>query len=152
MNGFASRIPKMSCMKSQEMGHRKYQLSSTADLHTGRFWLNLYQGPRNIFFAKIWHYMVLMALQDTKKSMRYWKRPTKVEKVILKARESKNGKMVIFFAFCDHLITKIKGIQYFDVSRSKRPKRLPPLLERPKRIGVKLKVSSWCHNVNMPLL
>ena len=41
----------------------------------------------------------------------------------MKARESKNGKIMIFFAFCDHIVTKIKGIQYFDVSRSKRPKK-----------------------------
>ena len=91
--------------------------------HTGRFWLNLCQNSRNIVFAKIWHSMALMALQDTKKPIKYWKRPTKAEKVILKAGESKNGKIMIFFHFCDHLVSKIKGIQYFDVSRSKRPKR-----------------------------
>ena len=86
-------------------------------LHTGRLWLNSYQNPRNIVSAKIWQCMALMALQNTKKSIRYWKRPKKAEKVILKAGESKNGKIMIFFAFCDNLITKIKGIQYFDVSR-----------------------------------
>jgi hypothetical protein len=53
--------------------------------------------------------MALMALQDTEKPTRYWKRPTKAAKVILKARESKNGKIMIFFAFCDHLVIKIKG-------------------------------------------
>ena len=31
--------------------------------------------------------------------MKYWKRPTKAEKVILKARESKNEKIMIFFHF-----------------------------------------------------
>ena len=67
--------------------------------------------------------MALMALQDTKKPIKYWKRPTKAEKVILKAGESKNGKIMIFFHFCDLLVSTIKGIQYFDVSRSKRPKR-----------------------------
>ena len=83
--------------------------SAICTLHTGRFGLNLYQSPRNIFFAKIWHCMVPMTLQDTIKPMRYWKRPTKAEKVILKAGESKNGKIMFFFAFCDHLVTKIKG-------------------------------------------
>ena len=92
------------CSGVSQIKHRRL-----SQQHTGRFWLNLYQGPRNIFFAKIWHYMVLMALQDTKKSMRYWKRPTKVEKVILKARESKNGKMVIFFAFVIIWWQKLRG-------------------------------------------
>ena len=35
-----------------------------------------------------------------------------------------HGTIMIFFTFCDHSVTNIKGIQYFDVSRSKRPKRL----------------------------
>ena len=102
--------------------HKLGKQLGTTD-HTGRLWLNLCQNSRNIVFAKIWHSMALMALQDTKKPIKYWKRPTKAEKVILKAGESKNGKIMIFFHFCDHLVSKIKGIQYFDVSRSKRPKR-----------------------------
>ncbi len=105
--------------------HVHYTMSqfTSSAWHTGRLWLNLCQNSRNIVFAKIWHSMALMALQDTKKPIEYWKRPTKAEKVILKAGESKNGKIMIFFHFCDHLVSKIKGIQYFDVSRSKRPKR-----------------------------
>ena len=91
--------------------------------HTGRLSRNFSQNSRNIVFAKIWHSMALMALQDTKKPIKYWKRPTKAEKVILKVRESKNGKIMSFFHFCDLLVSKIKEIQYFDVSRSKRPKR-----------------------------
>ena len=101
----------------------RYYVVLSCVIHTGRLSRNFSQNSRNIVFAKIWHSMALMALQDTKKPIEYWKRPTKAEKVILKAGESKNGKIMIFFAFCDHLITKIKGIQYFDVSRSKRPKR-----------------------------
>ena len=58
----------------------------------------------------------------------------------MKAGESKNGKVMIFFAFCDHLVTKIKGIQYFDASRSKGQKGHTNELERPNREGVKLKV------------
>ena len=48
----------------------------------------------------------------------------------MKAGETKNGKIMIFFAFCDHLITKSKGIQYFDVSRSKRPTKLKKVISK----------------------
>ena len=86
--------------------------------HTGSLWLDLFQNSRNIAFAKIWHFLALVALKDTKKPIKYWKRPTKAVKVILKARESKSGKILILLHLCDHLVSKMKRIQYFDVSRS----------------------------------
>ena len=87
-------------------------------LHTGSLWLDLFQNSRNIVFAKIWHFLALVTLKDTKKTIKYWKRPTKAVKVILEARESKNGKILILLHFCDHLVSKMMRIQYFDVSRS----------------------------------
>ena len=86
--------------------------------HTGSLWLDLFQNSRNIAFAKIWHILALAALKDSKKPIKCWKRPTKSVKVILKARESKNGKILILLHLCDHLVSKMKRIQYFDVSRS----------------------------------
>ena len=91
--------------------------------HTGSLWLDLFQNSRNIAFTKIWHFLALEALKDTKEPMKYWKRPTKAAKVILKARESKSGKILVLLYFCNHLVSKMKRIQYFDVSWSKRPKR-----------------------------
>ena len=78
--------------------------------HTGSLWLDLFQNSRNIVFAKIWHFLALVTLKDTKKTIKYWKRPTKAVKVILEARESKNGKILILLHFCDHLVSKIKRI------------------------------------------
>ena len=59
-----------------------------------------------------------MALKDTKKPIKVWKRLQKAVKVISKARESKHGKILILLHFCDHFVSKIKRISYFDVSRS----------------------------------
>ena len=112
---------RQKCVEARKYLLREYYLESL--LHTGILWLNLYQNPKNIVLVKIWHCMALMVLQDTKKPISYWKRPKKTEKVILKAVKSKNGKIMIFLAFCDHLVINIKEIQYFDVSKSKRPKR-----------------------------
>ena len=117
------RFPSLWPLAGAELLNNGTLYPSMKAVHTGRLWLNFNQNSRNIVLAKIWHWMALMALQDNEKPIRYWKRPTKAEKVILKAVESKIGKVMIFFAFCNHLVTKIKGIQYFDVSRSKRPKR-----------------------------
>ena len=91
--------------------------------HTGSLMVDLFQNSRNIASAKIWHFLALIALKHTKKPIKYWKRPKKAIKVILKARESKNGKILILLHICDHLVSKMKRIQYFDVSRSKRSKR-----------------------------
>ena len=67
-------------------------------MHTGRLWLDLFQNYRQIAFAKIWHFFALVALKDTKKPMKYWKRPTMAVNVTSKARELKNGKTLIFIA------------------------------------------------------
>ena len=87
-------------------------------MHTGSLWPDLFQNYRNIAFANIWYFLALAALKDTKKPIKVWKRPKKAVKVILKARESKNGNILVLLHFCDHLVSKMKRIQYFDVSRS----------------------------------
>ena len=61
---------------------------------------------------------IVLLLHTEAIKWKYWKRPTKSVKVILKARESKNGKILILLHLCDHLVSKMKRIQYFDVSRS----------------------------------
>ena len=61
--------------------------------------LDLFQNSRNIAFAKIWHFLALVALKDTKKPIKYWKRPTKAVKVILRARESKKQRNIDFITF-----------------------------------------------------
>ena len=69
-------------------------------------------------FAKIWHFLALMALKDTKKPIKNQKRLTMAVKVIPKARELENGKILILLHFCVHLVSKMKRIQDFDGSRS----------------------------------
>ena len=86
--------------------------------HTGSLWLNLLQSYRNNVFAKIWHFPASVAFKDTKKPLKVWKRPQKAVKVISKTRESIKGKILILLHFCVHLVSKMKRIQYFDVSRS----------------------------------
>ena len=86
--------------------------------HTGSLWLDLFQSYKNIVFAKILHFLALVALKNTKKPIKVWKRPQKAVKVISKARESENGKILILLHFCDHLVSIMMRIQYFDVSRS----------------------------------
>ena len=95
---------------------RRYSLGML--MHTGSLRLDLFQNSRNIAFAKIWHFLALIALKHTKKPIKYWKRPKKAIKVILKAKESKNGKILILLHIYDHLVSKMKRIQYFNVSRS----------------------------------
>ena len=43
--------------------------------HTGSLWLDFFQNYRNIVFVKIWHFLAPVALKNTKKPIKVWKRP-----------------------------------------------------------------------------